>query len=386
MKKLIFVFFVFIFNFSNGQNKIKNDEFRDWQNPENFEKFGLKKVRSYSIKVNKKGKIKKDSLLLTEHNYDKSNSEIFGIFHYVRIYMHGNKSHLDFYNFKNNYNTDGLLLKKVSNPFIKVKKNKNEIEFNTHFEVYEYDALKRKTKETYYTESNTITIYKKDTSSYYKSIYSPKITEFEYDAKNRIIKQFASQDSATYFYKNYNQKEFKISKSAGYYEPKYLNQEWIYEGDNLTKYINYTYKKEVHTKKYYYYNSNNQLIKEIDSTGFYSAKPHLRLIREFEYRNNEKIESTTNFDWFDLKISSNELIKYDLQNRIKSINQESNYIENNNETIYEYLENSTIITRKNRKHKTTFKEVYQFDKKGLLMEKKEYFNEILTEFIKYYYE
>ena len=383
MKKLIFVFSVFIFNFSNGQNKIKNDEFRDWQNPENFEKFGLKKVRSYSIKVNKKGKIKKDSLLLTEHNYDKSNSEIFGIFHYVRIYIHGNKSHLDFYNFKNNYNTDGLLLKKVSNPFIKVKKNKNEIEFNTHFEVYEYDALKRKTKETYYTESNTITIYKKDTSSYYKSIYSPKITEFEYDAKNRIIKQFASQDSATYFYKNYNQKEFKISKSAGYYEPKYLNQEWIYENDNLTKYINYTYKKEVHTKKYYYYNSNNQLIKEIDSTGFYLSKPYLNSVSELVYSDKTKTEVETNFDEY--SYYKRKTKKYNLNDELIYEFLEAETSNYNTERNFEYSNNLKIVTTKNP-HDLIHKEVFLYDKKGLLLEKKVYYNEILTEFIKYYYE
>lgn len=385
MKKLIFLFAFFIFNFSNSQNNIKNDELRDWENPENFEKFGFKKVRSFSIKVNKKGKIKKDSLLLSEHNYDKSNSEISGIFHYLVVLSHAG-THLDFYNFKNSHSKDGLLLKKIIAPIKKEKKEKNEIEYKTYLEIYEYDALKRNTKEAKYVEKNTINFIKKDTFSHSKNFTNSRTMDYEYDSKNRIIKEFFSRDSAIDYYKNNNQKEFKISKKYYNFEKKYLDQEWKFADDNLIEYINYTDGKTVHTKKNYYYNLNNQLIKEIDSTGYSSSKPYVNSIVEILYKDNGRIEKKTKFDWFDLKISSNELIKYDLQNRIKSISYESDYIENNDETNYEYLEDSTTITRENKKHKTTFKEVYQFDKRGLLMEKKEYYNEILRELIKYYYE
>jgi hypothetical protein len=385
MKKLLILFAFLIFNFSNSQNNLKNDEFRDWENPENFEKFGLKKVSSYSIKINKKGKIKRDSLLLSMHNYDKTNYVIYGIFNYLIMTSHA-ETYLKFYNFKNTYTKDGLILIKENAPISKEKKNKNKYEFETNTELHQYDSLKRKIKVTSFGETKRISLYNKDTLNYSKSRNYPMIIEYEYDTKNRIIKQFLTRDSSAYYYKFENQKEFKISKVCGYCEPKYLQQEWIYDGDNLTKHINYTYKKEVHTKKHHYYNSNNQLIKEIDSAGFNLTKPYLSSYTESYYSESERIEKKTKYDWFDLKISSNELIKYDLQNRIKSINYESNYIENNDETKYDYLDNSTIISRENKKHQTTFKEVYQFDKRGLLLEKKEYFNDILIELIKYYYE
>jgi hypothetical protein len=385
MKKLLFLFVFLIFNFSNSQNNLKNDEFRDWENPENFEKFGLKKVNSYSIKTNKKGKIKRDSLLLSEHNYDKSNSEIFGIFHYLQMSMHGG-SHLEFYNFKNNYTKDGLLLKKASSVISKVIKNKNEHKFDTNFETFEYDSLKRKIKETSYVESNSISFYNKDTLSYFKSTYSPQITEYEYDLKNRVTRKFLTRDSTIYYSKFDNQKDFKKSKRCSSCEAKYLDQEWTYDDDKIIKYTNYTYKNAIHTKKFYYYNSSNQLIKQIDSTGYYYTKPYLSSYTEYGYDNNEKKIIKSYFDNGDNEFSKKEIVQYDSKNNINSIKNESNYLENNDETKYDYLDNSTIITRENKKHQTTFKEVYQFDKRGLLLEKKEYFNDILIELIKYYYE
>lgn len=385
MKKLLFLLAFLIFNFSNSQNNIKNDEFRNWENPENFEKFGLKKVRSYSVKLSKKGRIKKDSLFLSEHNYDKSNSIISGILHYLMISMHGG-SHLEFYNFKNDYTKDGLLLKKANTKTSKEKKNNKIVEFDTYVELYEYDSLKRRTKETTYDELNRISIFNKDTLSYSKSISYPKITEYEYDSKNRIVKQFFTRDSTVNFYKNQSQKELEKSKKCYSCEAKYLNQEWNYDGDNLSIQISYSYKKEVNSKIFYYYNSNNQLIKEIDSSVSYSSKPIVTSITEFYYNDKEKTEIKTRFDNFNAEFVDKEITKYDSKNKIKSINYESIYIETNHETKYEYLDNSTIITRENKTHKTTFKDIYQFDKRGLLIEKKTYYDEILTELIKYYYE
>lgn len=382
MKKLILLFVVFFINYSNSQNNIKNEDYTDWGNPKSFEKFGLKKVSSYSIKVTKKGKIKKDSLLLLEYNYDKSKSVIYGMFHYFVVVSHAG-THLEFYNFKNNYSKDGLLLKKVNVPIKKEKKKKEEVEFNTNFELFEYDSLKRKTKETTFTERNSIRIYDKDTSSYFKSIYSPKVTEYEYDSKNRIIKQFSSQDSVTYFHKSNDEKEFKISKDCGYCEPKYLQQEWNYDHDNLTTHKIYTYQKEVHSKVFYYYNSNNQLIKEIDSTGFYLARPYLNSITEFTYANNERIEIETNFDEY--SYYKKKTRKFNLENQLIYEFLEAETSNYNTERNFEYSNNMKIEISK-LPNNMIRKEIFLYDKRGLLIERKEYYNEILTELIKYYYE
>ena len=232
-------------------------------------------------------------------------------------------------------------------------------------------------KKTYFTESNTIRFYDKDTSTYFKSIYNPKITYYEYDCKSRKIKQFSSQDSATYFYKNYNKKDF------GYYQPKYLDQEWNYDGNNLTKHINYTYKKEVHTKKYFYYNSNNQLIKQIDSTGFNLTKPFLNSITEFLYFDKTKTEIETNFDKY--SYYKRETRKYNLDDELFYEFSEAETSNYNLERNIEYSNNSKTVTTKNP-HNLIHKETLLYDKRGLLIEKKTYYNAILTELIKYYYE
>lgn len=382
MKKAILLFTLLI-NFSFGQNSVKNEDFTDWEEPKNFEKFNLKKVRSYSIKINKKGKVKKDSLLLSEHNYDKMNNEIYGTFHYIIMASHDGGRYLEFYSFKNNYTQVGLLLQKVNTPIEKEKETKEEVEFNTNFELFEYDSLNRKVKETTYEESNTISLYKKDTTNYFKSIYSPKNTEYEYDSNNRIVKQFSSQDSTTYFIKSDNQKQFKISKDCGYCEPKYLNQEWIYEGYNLKKYISYTYQKAVHSKSYYYYNTNNQLIKQIDSTGYYYTNPHLKSITEFEYTDKYKKETQTNFDR-DLYYKK-ETRKYNLENQLIYELLEAETSKYNIERNIEYSNNMKISTTINP-HNLIHKEVFLYDKRGLLIEKKEFYNEIISQLTRYYYE
>ncbi len=381
MKKVASLF-TLIINFSFGQNSIKNEDFTDWEDPKNFEKFELKKVRYYSIKINKKGKIKKDSLLLSEYNYDKMRNEIYGTFHYVVVASHA-ETHLEFYNFKNNYTQDGLLLQKVNTPVKKEKNTKEEIEFKRNFEIFEYDSLKRKIKETTYEESNTIRLHNKDTTSYFKSINYPKITEFEYDSKNRIIKQFFLSDSTTNFYKNYlykndNQKEFKKTKKCYSCEPKYLDQEWIYENDILKKYINYSYKKEVHTKIYYYYNSFNKLIKQIDSTWFNLKKPIHFSTKNIEYTNENIIETLSNYD-------RNTITKYDLKKNILSehINSHTPFYERE---VYYYYSNEMTIKISKISNEIILKEVFLYDKRGLLIEKKEFYNEIISQLTRYYYE
>lgn len=382
MKKTIFFLVLFVVNLSNSQNNIKNEEFTDWENPKSFQKFGLKKVTSYSIKLNKKGKIKKDSLLLSEHNYNNSNSVIYGTFHYFVVTSHVG-THLEFYNFKNNYSKDGLLLKKANTPIKKEKKKKEEIEFNTYLEIYEYDALKRNVKEAKYTVENTINFIKKDTFRHSKNLINSRTTEYEYDSKNRIIKQYSSEDSVTYFHKSNNEKEFKISKVCGYCKPKYLDQEWNFEGDNLIRNVTYTYQKEFHTKTFHYYNTDNQLIKQIDSTGFYYTKPYLSSITEFVYSDKTITEIKTNFDRdsYYKKVTK----KYNLDNQLIYEFLEAETSNYNTERNFEYSNKLKTITTKHP-HNMIQKEIFFYDKRGLLIEKKEYYNEILTELIKYYYE
>ena len=206
----IFLYIFFIYSlFSFGQNENLNQIYVDWENPKNFEKFNLKKVTVYSKEIKKNGKIKKDSLLLAKYEYDKSKGIIKGIDHYLVVVIHGGGSSLEFNSFENQYFSDSLIIKKETKEPSKVSKDK--IVNNSFIELYKYDKLNRRIFEKKYSEANEYSLSKKDTTAHYISISYPITEEYEYDSKNRLIKQYITRDSSEHYINliNYN----SISKS-----------------------------------------------------------------------------------------------------------------------------------------------------------------------------
>lgn len=379
MKKVIAIVILINSIFSFGQNENLNQIYVDWENPKNFQRYNIKKVAVYSKKIKKNGKIKKDSLLLAKYEYDKSNNIIKGINHHLIIMLHGGESQLKFYSFENQYFSDSLIIKRETKETPKVSKDK--IVNNSFVELYKYDNLNRLISDKKYSEENEYELSKKDTTAHYKSISYPKTTEYEYDSKNRFIKQYITRDSSEYYInlKNYN--SISTSKSCSYCEEKYLDQERKYD-DKLLEWTTYTYKKEKHTKRNYFYDENQNLVKQIDSTGWYLGKPSLSSIKEIRYNDNIKIEIQTNFnDDFYFK---KETKKFDNNQLVYEL-LEAKYPEYNVETTYTYSVNSIKKTTNRSKNGITVEE-YLFNKNGLLIEQKTYLNAILIEYKKYYYE
>lgn len=379
MKKVIAIVILINSIFSFGQNENLNQIYVDWENPKNFERYNIKKVAVYSKKIKKNGKIKKDSLLLAKYEYDKSNNIIKGINHHLIIMLHGGESQLKFYSFENQYFSDSLIIKRETKETPKVSKDK--IVNNSFVELYKYDNLNRLISDKKYSEENEYELSKKDTTAHYKIISYPKTTEYEYDSKNRFIKQYITRDSSEYYInlKNYN--SISTSKSCSYCEEKYLDQERKYD-DKLLEWTTYTYKKEKHTKRNYFYDENQNLVKQIDSTGWYLGKPSLSSIKEIRYNDNIKIEIQTNFnDDFYFK---KETKKFDNNQLVYEL-LEAKYPEYNVETTYTYSVNSIKKTTNRFKNGITVEE-YLFNKNGLLIEQKTYLNAILIEYKKYYYE
>jgi hypothetical protein len=161
-----------------------------------------------------------------------------------------------------------------------------------------------------------------------------------------------------------------------------MDQERKYDDDKLLEWTTYTNKKEKHTKRNYFYDENQNLVKQIDSTGWYLGKPSLSSIKEIRYDDNIKIEIQTNFN--DDSYFKKETRKFD-NNQIVYEFLEAEYPEYNVETTYTYSESSIKKTTNRFKNGITVEE-YFFDKKGLLIEQKTYLNAILIEYKKYYYE
>lgn len=352
----------------------------DWENPKNFEKYNVKKVTVYSKEIKKNGKIKRDSLLLAKYEYDKSKGIIKGINHGLVVVSHGGGNFLEFYSFENQYFLDSLIIKRETKETPKVSKDK--IVNNSFVELYKYDEFNRLKFKKNYSEENEFEIFKKDTITHYRSVSYPKTTEYKYDSKNRVIKEYFTKDSSEYHINSYKDKKITSSKSCSYCEEKYLDQERKYDDTKLLEWTTYTYKKEKHTNRNYFYDENQNLVKQIDSTGWDLGKPSLSSIKEISYDDNIKIEIQTKFDenyYFKketMKFTDNQLVYEFL---------EAEYPEYNIETTYTYSGNSIKTTTNRFKNGITVEE-YLFDKKGLLIEQKIYLNAILIEYKKYYYE
>jgi hypothetical protein len=289
----------------------------DWENPKNFEKYNVKRVTVYSKEIKKNGKIKKDSLLLAKYEYDKSKSIIKGIDHNLVVVSHGGGSSLEFYNFENQYFSDSLIIKKETKETSKVSNDK--IVNNSYVELYKYDEFNRLILKKKYSEKNEFELSKKDTIIHYRSVSYPKITEYKYDSKNRVIKEYFTRDSSEYHINSYEDKKITSSKSCIYCEEKYLDSEWKYDEDKLLEWTTYTYKKEKHTKRDYFYDENQNLIKQIDSTGWYIGRPFLSLIKEIQY--NDKIKTEVQREFDENSYFKKETRKFD-----------------NNKSVYELLE------------------------------------------------
>lgn len=380
MKKVITIIILINSLFSFGQNENLNQIHVDWENPKNFKKYHVKKVTVYSKEIKKNGKIKKDSLLLAKYEYDKSKGIIKGINHNLVVVSHGGGSSLEFYSFENQYFSDSLIVKRETKEIPKVTKDK--IVNNSFVELYKYDEFNRLKFKKNYSEENEYELSKKDTITHYRSVSYPKTKEYEYGSKNRVIKEYFTRDSSEYHINSYKDKKITSSKSCSYCEEKYLDQERKYDDDNLLEWTTYTYKKEKHTKKNYFYDENQNLLNQIDSTGWYFGKPYLSSIKEISYNDNLKIEIQTKYD--DDLYFKKETRKF-VDNQLVYELLEAEYPEYNVETTYTYSESSIKTTTNRFKNGITIDE-YLFDEKGLLIEQKTYLNSILIEYKKYYNE
>ena len=378
-KIFLYIFFVYsIFSFSQNENL--NQIYVDWENPKNFEKYNVKKVTVYSKEIKKNEKIKRDSLLLAKYEYDKSKGIVKGINHDLVVVSHGRGNFLEFYSFENQYFSDSLIVKRETKEIPEVSKDK--IVNNSFVELYKYDKLNRRIFEKKYSEENEYRLSKKDTTAHYRSISYPITEEYEYDSKNRLIKQYITRDSSEHYINLINYNRISTSKFCNYCNEKYLDQEWKYDKEKLLEWTSFTYQKSKHSKRNYFYDENKNLVKQIDSTRFYFVNPSLSSIKEIRYDDNIKIEIQTNFnDDFYFK---KETKKFDNNQLVYEL-LEAEYPEYNVETTYIYSDSSIKKTTNRFKNGITVEE-YFFDKKGLLIEQKTYLNAILIEYKKYYYE
>lgn len=354
----------------------------------------VNKVSKYSIPLRKNGKIKRrDSTLLLTKEIDLDNNTVFGINSSLVIITHVG-SHLTWNRFKNYYNENGLILKETSSPLETEKKKEFgfiEYEESVGETIYEYDINHNLKRKEYLTINNHYSIYKesKDTT-HLKSIYRPQIYEYVYNSNNQELKQFHIVDSTRYLKtKSYNPENKSDAVTCSYCHPKYLNIEWKYDQEKrLVEWISYTRENELHTKRYYYYDNENRIKKQIDSTGWYVyGKPIWKSTKNYEYslgKTTETINNNTesNFGAY----YKQEITVLDSDKNVIRECKIANDLKECSDYSYKW-ENGKLIERTETKtNGQIIKQKFEYNYRNLITEKSEYRNGNRTELIRYYYE
>lgn len=364
-------------------------------NYNDFKENDINKVSKYSIPLRNNGKVKRrDSTLLFTKEIDLDKNIIFGIESYLVIVTHGN-SHLIWERFKNYYNENGLILKETSSP-LEIEKTKKfgfiEFDESVSETIYKYDINEKLKRKEYRNINNHYSIYEssKDTTFHLKSIYRPEIYEYVYNSDNQEIKQYHSVDSTRHLKpKSYNPENKTDAVTCSYCHSKYLNIECKYDDTKkLVEWISYTRENKLHTKKYYYYDNQNRLKKQIDSTGWYVYnKPIWESTKTYEY-NLDKTTETINNNTESMfgAYYKQEIIVLDTDKNVIRECKLTNDQKECSDYSYEWKNGKLIERTVTKSNGEIIKQKFEYNDRNLLTEESEYQNGKRTELIRYYYE
>ena len=99
-----------------------------------------------------------------------------------------------------------------------------------------------------------------------------------YNSDNQKIQWYHTVDSTKYLKtEDYNPEKDSNAVRCSYCHSRYLNVEWKYNSDKkLKEWISYTSENLIHTKRNYFYDDQQRLIRQIDSAGWYftTIKPY----------------------------------------------------------------------------------------------------------------
>lgn len=354
----------------------------------------VNKVTKYLIPLKRNGKIKKkDSTLLFTKQIDLKNKSVFGIESSLVAVIHVG-THFTWNKFKNYYTDNGLILKEKKSPLEIEKTTKfgfTEYQENVKETIYKYDINQNLKRKEYRTINNRYAIYKssKDTT-HLKSVYRPQIYEYVYNSDNQEIKQYHTVDSTRYLKtKSYNPANKKDAVTCSDCISKYLNIEWKYnQQKRLTEYISYTRKNKLHTKRYYFYDKENRISKQIDSTGWYVYdKPIWESTKTYEYSSDKTIEIiSNNTESKTGKYYKREITVFDSnKNVIKKCKTANNQTECSE---YFYKWKNKKITEKTEimSNGEIINQKFKYNNRNLITEKSKYKNGKRIELIRYYYE
>lgn len=355
----------------------------------------VEKVSKYSIPLRKNGKVKKrDSTLLFTKQIDLKNKTVFGIKSSLVVVTHVG-THLTWNKFKDYYTENGLIQKETNSPLeIEKKKEFGFIDYDESVgeTIYEYDINENLKRKEYRTINNHYSIYKssKDTTFHLKSIDRPQIYEYVYNSDNQEIKQYHTVDSTRYLKtKNYNPENKTDAVTCSYCHSKYLNIEWKYDEEKkLIEWTSYTRENKLHTKRYYYYDNQNRLKKQIDSTGWYIYnRPIWKSTKTYEYgldKTTEIINNNTESRFG--AYYKQEVTVYDSDKNLIRECKITNKQKECSEYSYKWENGKLIEKTETQLNGQIIKQKYEYNNRNLITEISQYLNGKRIELIRYYYE
>lgn len=366
------------------------NDLSQWTYPD-YIKNDIKKIEAYSYKIKKNGKLTKDSLLLYRQEIDKGNNKIFGINCNTVIQSHG-PTFLTWYKFETAYNDKGQVIKELDEPINiekKVEYGSLRYDINKNETVYEYDNSKKLIKKTYIPIHNYYSISKYTKDTFHLLSIQKKIDEYFYNDNGLEISNYHTVDSSRYLpTKNY--KKDSGSVTCSYCHSRYLNGDKTYnENGKLKIWTWYTTEGKIHTKKYYYHDSNNNLIKQVDSTGWYftTILPYWESTTFYEYSDTGKVITKINNTEARFGSTTKKIItKYDIKNQVKSECSTKDSTENCTNFFYTYDKDklTSVISVNNNNDK--LETYFRYNLQGMLFEKKVIYNNKTTQLTRYYYD
>ncbi|MFD1316956.1 hypothetical protein, partial [Namhaeicola litoreus] len=280
----------------------------------------ISEVTSAEFEMKKNGRLK-DSTMIYQYKIDTFQNKLYGVYRQEWMTTHGKlKNPYHWQYIEQFHDSHGRLIKDVIRPREIVPEKEygsTDIDSSWTIQIYEYDKYGKRILEVYQniSKSYSVSKYTKDTFFYQSGEIQKYETVYNQDGKPVERYHFRSSDSL-----------------------RYKNVEWIYnEKGLLTTWISYTRTGEFHTKRFYSYNENDKLVKQIDSTGWYiNDKPTVQKIIDYEYLADGTYKEIHQMNLF-REIPDKWSITYNSEDQ--PIKNED--LINSSYTVYEYLENDS---------------------------------------------
>lgn len=388
MKRFLFLFILFAITGMTAQS-YKISPSITHSKPSDFPN-SISKAEVYEFKI-KKGKVKKDSILIESAFYDKVQNKIHGVMRNYIYYSHGPAKPY-FENYEKIYNNKNKLILDIITPVDKKTDRYGyfiEISFPTSITKYIYDDdINEYIEKTYKSVNAIITVDKKNKDTVSEFIYDQEQHFFyEYD-DNKLQYTYSSKDSIVIKSKNHLfdtiMAATEVDCRTCYTKRRDSQNVYI---DNLKKImISYTEEGGIHSKKYFFYDDHKRVLKQIDSTGWIhkTIQPYQESETTYRYNANGFTKQIKNFKT-EFSASSKNTIIYNDKGYI--ISDCYYYTDEEKCTFFEYIYHKDKVVQiieidnDGKKIFTYFK----YNKHGLVTEEKDVINDKIINLLRYYY-